>query len=464
MASILIAAAWSAVAAAGPIRGTPIRSGTITPTEGRSADRLVVKLAEDRGFRFEDGQLSSPQPVPVLEALLANSEPLFSQSPELLLKSRKNGLADLTLYRVLTGPDAASIGNRLLQLPGIETAYLAPTPVAPPADIPPATSDFTADQLYDQPGPDGFGFDIASTWPGADGGNVAIADIEYGFDPDHEDLEDVDILAIGPDHDSYQFHGNGVLGMLAAPDNGYGVTGLSPASEFMIVSPFIDVDVYNVADAINLAAAHMSAGDVLLIEQQGWVDGTYTPVEIDPAVFDAIAAAVDAGIVVVEPAGNGACDLDDPVWGGAFDRSSRDSGAIMVGGGASPFSGFPARSYHPMGSCYGDRVDVQGWFDHIIALSAADGAPSFTDLFFPDHDGRQAYTGIFGGTSGASPMVTAVAAVMNSVAIETRGEPWDPIELRAAMTSTGHPQTGNLDQWVGPQPDLRRLLRTYGIR
>ena len=181
-------------------------------------------------------------------------------------------------------------------------------------------------------------------------------------------------------------------------------------------------------------------------------------------MFDAIAAAVDAGITVIEPAGNGACDLDDPIWEGAFDSTERDSGAIIVGGGASPFSGLNPRSYHPLGSCFGDRVDVQGWFDHITTLSAADGAPSYTDLFYPEQDGRQAYTALFGGTSGAAPMVAAIAAVMNSVAIETRGEAWDPWDLRAAMRSTGHPQAGDASKAIGPQPDLRRLLRTYGIR
>ena len=38
---------------------------------------------------------------------------------------------------------------------------------------------------------------------------------------------------------------------------------------------------------------------MLLIEQQGWNGDTYTPVEIDPAVFDAIATAVAQGIVVI---------------------------------------------------------------------------------------------------------------------------------------------------------------------
>ena len=182
---------------------------------------VVIKLAEGQGFHFEGGQLNAPRAAPILNSLLAGSEPLFSQPPPLLRKSNKNGLADLTLYRVLTTPDAVSIGNRLLQLPGIETAYLAPTPVAPPADIPPATSDFTDEQLYDQPGPEGFGFDIAKTWPGGDGANVAIVDLEYGFDPEHEDLEDVEILALGPDHDSYQFHGNGVHALLTLKASKY---------------------------------------------------------------------------------------------------------------------------------------------------------------------------------------------------------------------------------------------------
>ena len=117
-----------------------------------------------------------------------------------------------------------------------------------------------------------------------------------------------------------------------------------------------------------------------------------------------------------------------------------------------------------MGGCYGERVDVQGWFDSITTTAAADGHPEYTELFFPDGDGRQAYTASFGGTSGAAPIVAAIAAVMNSVAWELRGEPWDPIELRAAIVSTGHVQPQADLERIGPQPDLRRLLRTWAIR
>ena len=464
MAPVLAALLGASIAAAAPHRGEPVRPRIIDEGPGRNPHRLIVKLAENRGFSIANSRIIGPKPLPVINELLEGSQPLFSRHARSTGVPRSAGAADLSLYRVISSADAALLGNRLLNRPEVETAYLAPQPVPPPADIPPETPDFSFDQLYDQPGPDGFGFDRANDWPGGDGRNVMIADVEYGFDPMHEDLTSVTIDAFGPGFSDYQFHGNGVLGVLAAPDNGYGITGLVPAAPLMVVSPFSDPETYNVADAIDMAASMLTAGDVLLIQQQGWRNDTYTPVEVEPAVFDAIAAAVAAGIVVIEPAGNGACDLDDPIWEDAFNRAERDSGAIMVGGGASPLSGFEPRSYHPIGSCYGDRVDVQGWYDHMVTLSARDGAPSFTDLFFPEADGRQAYTGQFGGTSGAAPLVAAIAAVMNSVAIETGSEPWDPLELRAVLSSTGHPQTGDGVEAVGPQPDLRRLLRIYGVR
>ncbi len=117
-----------------------------------------------------------------------------------------------------------------------------------------------------------------------------------------------------------------------------------------------------------------------------------------------------------------------------------------------------------MGSCYGERIDVQGWFDSIVTTSAADGQPEYTELFFPGGDGRQAYTASFRGTSGAAPIIAAMAAAMNSVGWELHGRPWDPIELREAMISLGHPQPPAEERLIGAQPDLRRMLRTWAIR
>jgi len=452
-----------------PQRSVGSRPVSIKPSAEVRSDVLVVKLSEQRGLTVQNGTVLGPGDLQSLNRLLDGAVPLIDRTPKQLREERKRinpseTLADLSLYLRISGPDVVSRGNQLLADPRIETAYLAPKPAPPPMDIAPITPDFTAQQTYREAGPNGFGFDVAHRWPGGDGANVVISDIEYGFDPNHEDLEEREVFELGYPMDWYPFHGNGVLGILGAPDNGYGITGLAPAADLVITSPFVDAETYNVAQAIVLATEHLDAGDVLLIEQQGWVDTIFLPVEADPAVFDAITHAVAKGVVVIEPAGNGGCDLDPPAWDGWFDPETRDSGAIIVGGGASPSSGYEPRSWFPMGSCYGERVDVQGWYDGIVSTSAADGHPTYTDLFFPDGDGRQAYTTAFGGTSGAAPIIAAIAAVMNSVAWETRGVPWDPIELRAAMISTGHPQPESESQHVGPQPDLRRLLRTWGIR
>ena len=291
---------------------------------------------------------------------------------------------------------------------------------------------------------------------------MAVADLEYGWDPTHEDLDHTaDAAAWGWSSGYYAYHGNGVLGQLFAGDNGYGVTGMVPAAEPLVISPYDDDRNYDIAAAIDGAAALLDAGDVLLIEQQSWANGNYAPVEVDPAVFDAIALAVAKGIVVVEPTGNGGQNLDHAAWAGWFDREVRDSGAIMVGGGWSPDGGGTPRTWSG-GSCYGERVDVQGWYDSIVTATTSQFSP---DLYFPGGDSAQAYTSEFGGTSGASPMVAAAAAVAQSVAWEVWGRPWDPSDLRAALVSTGTPQpAADGGHPIGPQPDLRRFLRTWAVR
>ena len=61
-----------------------------------------------------------------------------------------------------------------------------------------------------------------------------VADVEYGFDPEHEAFNSLDVLELGYDAGLYQAHGNGVLGMLAPPEAGYGVVGMIPGAAFAI--------------------------------------------------------------------------------------------------------------------------------------------------------------------------------------------------------------------------------------
>lgn len=361
-----------------------------------------------------------------------------------------------------------AVGNRLLARPEVETAYLAFEPAPPPVDLEPNTPDFTELQGYLGPGPDGLDFREAPAWEGGTGEGVILADLEYSWDPEHEDLEaTVGVQTWGWDSEYYRYHGNSVLGELFAQDNGYGVTGMAPDALPMVISPYTPDRAYSLPDAIEAAAALLEPGDVLLVEQQTYAGGAYAPVEADPATWDAIALAVAKGIVVVEPGANGAADLDDPDWEGWFDRTQRDSGAIMVGGGCSPLHPTcPARSWYPYGSSTGSRVDVQGWYDRIVTATTGEYNGGLADLFFPEGDSRQAYTESFGGTSGASPMIAAAAAVAQAVALARWGAPWDPLDLRQALVESGWPQpeADAAEHPIGPMPDLARLLRSWGLR
>jgi len=457
--------ALMATALAYPLRSDQLRRIEWTPREGRDTSTLIIKFAEDSGIYWSEEGLTGPLPEAWGE-LLKEAEPRFSRSPSDLyrrqLKYDSEGqLADLRTYIQVRDVPIAEIATVLEQDSRIEHLYLAYAEVPPPIDIAPETPDFTLEQGYLYAAPDGFDSSYAQFWPAGDGQSIRVADVEYGWNSDHEDLaHGPQEVSWGWDSGEYAYHGNGVLGELIGGENSYGIQGMSVGIEMFMISPFADPQTYNIADAIENSTVVLSAGDVLLIEQQAYDFDNYCPVEIAPDVFDAITHLVAQGIVVVEPGGNGAQDLDAPYWEGWFQRDIQDSGAIMVGGGAPPGDIYPPRSWYPGGSSYGSRVDMQGWYSGIVTA----GGEGLADLFFPDWDERQAYTEYFGGTSGASPMVTAAVAIANAIQLDRTGTVWDPMELREALKYSGIPQPIGDEYHIGPQPDLRRFLWTWAIR
>ncbi len=425
--------------------------------EGRDPRVAIVKFRDDASIYAEEGKVHGVDAA--LREILGEVQLL----PKFASGIRRDGPIDLRTYVRLESPAAEVLATELLADPRVESAWLAPLPPPPPEDIPPVTPDFVAEMAWLGPvGPD---FVEAARWPGGRGAYVTVADIEYAFTADHEDLAGrVPPAVWGWESGDYAFHGTMVLGMLTAGNNGYGMTGAVDESEVLVLSPYDARRWYDVAAAVLAAVELLVPGDVLLIEQQGFRNGTYCPASIEPDVFDAIAAATAAGIVVIEPSGNGEADLDDRVWNGWFDREIQDSGSVMVGGGVPPGDlTEPARSWG--GSSYGGRIDVQGWYGEVATLTDGEQGGYYADLFFPDGDGRQGYTSFFSGTSSASAMVAAAAAVAQSVHVATTGAPMSPSELRALLVSTGSPQTGASSaaiatHRIGPQPDLRRLLRS----
>lgn len=383
----------------------------------------------------------------------ASSEPMFTHLDD--------GVHDARARWIVVTARSAETGTQLVERLkrdwAVEDAFVAPhitlalddVPAAPPEACPVQTPSFESYQGYLAAAP--HGIDGPAAWRrGQRGKGVWFADIEGGWNAAHEDLPGERIAHVGGiliRDPAWRAHGTAVLGEVVGKDNGKGVVGIAPEVERVFTS---SIGGTTVANAIDAAAKHLRAGDVLLIELQGAGPrgGRWVPVEYWDDAYDAIAAATKRGVVVIEAAGNGAEDLDLSIYKGKFDRTKRDSGAIMVGAGGPPRQGFNDRERLDF-SNYGARVDVQGWGRKVATLDYGD----LQNCAGADRH----YTGEFSGTSSASPIVAGAAVIVEGYAKE-RGGVLSPMQVRDLLRSTGTPQTGNTREQIGPRPDLARAL------
>lgn len=401
-------------------------------------------------------------------------------------------MPELDLYYCVDAPDAAldALAERLLGMPGVAGAYVTPAPqpaaavaaqalagpdaainrMVPAAPEPtPTTPDFVARQLYLGAAPAGFDVHYAWSVAGGRGANVQVIDCEGAWRFTHEDLRVNQGGAIGTQTGDlgWRNHGTAVLGVISGDVNSYGITGIAPDCHVRGSSIF---DSGGLAAALVAAADRLRPGDIILVEvQYTHPSKGYTSVEWWPAEFDAIRYAVARGIVVVEAAGNGNNNLDDPVyntplpgfpasWRNAFNRSQRDSGAVLVGAGAPP-PGTHGRDWGPDRSRldfsnYGASIDVQGWGREVTTCGYGDlqGGRS-EDLWYTDQ---------FSGTSSASPCVVGTLACVQGVLRAAARAALSPAQARQLLRSSGSPQTDGpgrpASQRIGTRPNLRQLI------
>jgi hypothetical protein len=325
--------------------------------------------------------------------------------------------------------------------------------------------DFQALQGYLKPAAE-FGVDAEYAWtiPGGTGKNVTIADIEYAtWNLDHEDLQGTRICfaqnGSGLPFDFSDDHGSGVIGVMVSNDNGFGMKGIVHDASLLVINHANSEQGFAaaIASALEEAMSRLQPGDVVLIEAN--TDGQRGVVEHERPVYDAIVKAVEAGLIVLETAGNGGANLDDVETFG-------DSGAIFVGGGTSA-KGSPPLA--PMNLNYGSRIDLQGWGQNVASLGrgrlAGDHTAACNNLADPgelsDADAPDcsdmAYRDNFSGTSSAGPVVASSAAVISSIAQE-RGYLLTSKEVRDLLKKTGTPQAGSASRNIGPLPNLRAAI------
>jgi subtilase family protein len=360
-------------------------------------------------------------------------------------------------------PDA--VIGQLHALPDVAFAYPAPDPVPPPDS---STPDFTTQQGYLRPAPEGIDADFAHQDVRARGAGVQIADLEYDWDFNHEDLQVGASSDLGgtvyPRYTAFMDeHGTAVFGELVAHDNGYGVTGAVPDASMYGISPTNSRGSWQPGPALAYLAGLgvLKAGDAVLLEQQtvGPAGGTnYAPLEWIPSVWDAVRLLTDLGVVVVETGGNGNQNVDDPsyVRNGVkwFDRSVHDSGAILVGAGS-------GTDHERLGfSNYGSRFDLQGWGGSIVTTGFNGNLWGGTDP--ANRDMR--YTNSFGGTSGAGPIVTGAVVAVQSYLEATGQKPWTAEQIASVLAATGTPQgPTTAGQHIGPLPNLQAALKSIEV-
>jgi serine protease len=354
--------------------------------------------------------------------------------------------------------DLVALVKTLLSWHSIQEAYIdqaGPDPVVNAANDPRSVN-----QGYLDPAPDGIDAEYAWTFVGGDGAGQRFIDLERGWTLNHEDIAAHGATLLhGTLLDGSRNHGTSVLGEICAVDNTVGCVGIVPnVASVNVVS-------YNGStrpDAIFAAIANLSFGDVLLLEAQVYLNNTLLlgPIEANDAEYEAIRLATALGIIVIEAGGNGtdngstpALDMDTytTLSGRAIlnrdpnNPDFRDSGAIIVTA-ATATAPHTRLAYGP----HGKRIDCYAWGEEIDTL-ASNGSGSTT-----------AYTTGFGGTSGASPIITGAALAVQGRAEAQLGYRFSPRQMRVILSNpaTGTPPAATETTRISVMPNLRSIFNT----
>ncbi len=326
--------------------------------------------------------------------------------------------------------------------------------------------------------PDG-GIDARFAWSvaGGTGDGVTVCDVERGWVLQHEALAAQHIALCGHNQTSFG-HGTAVLGILcgggipgcdpqrlpARPQNHAKLIGIVPCARAVAMSVYQQSGAWNVGDAIaKIGGANpqgLTAGDIVIIEDNMTKLGVAGPVESDPHVFHAIRQLVlDRGVVVVASAGNGDWSLDDALfaWPPCKTHPERhpfdvdhpgfvDSGSILVGAAT-------LNRLRDGDTNFGRRVNCFARGTSIA--TCGDGESSTSTTVYIDN---------FGDTSGATAIVGGAAAALQGM-LQAAGRPRLGSSQMRSMLSDPRFATPAADiaPWIGVMPDLRRLAIGLGL-
>ncbi len=381
----------------------------------------------------------------------------LSELADFLAAARQNGVEPPDLfawYSVACPPEvAADVVDALQALPFVMQASVRPYAV--PAAWQVVTDPDAVFQRYLRRAVGGV--DAFAAWqvPGGNGLGVRVADMEDSWDLHHPDLQPAGVTMLQPFLAINTAHGTGCLGVIGARSTGIGLTGLAPAAE-LAVSPSAS----GTPGAIMRAARHVGRGGVVLLELATPLNpGNHpdAPLELGVADRVAITSASALGVLVVEPAGNGAINFDTDqrcVTLRAFSPGI-DSGALIVAAG------------HREANAAGERIG------ETIAADFTSGGQR-VNCFAPGVDVTVPGTGEgvpfvqMTGTSPAGAIIAGVAAAVQGVAMASSVGTLSGSELRARLADPQYGRYPGAASAVNPvaigvMPDLEKLIEGLGV-
>jgi serine protease len=239
--------------------------------------------------------------------------------------------------------------------------------------------------------------------------------VDWGFDLNHSefvgayDSRQYNVCTQGPitPNPTYSYHGAGSVGLIAARQNQEGIQGVAYGSKVLPIEASCTNDDFDSCDecwkidnpwATGIAQAmswfHRGPA-VLLVEAETCCGGN---IEGSLAVHAAIRQAVNAGIVVVVPAGNGNQDAACSDAG----TTITTTGSILVGATSTATSNELTTE-----SNYGSAIVVSAPGESDLTCGVGRYAKPCSAA-----DPTRTYTRDYGGTSGASAVVAGVVALM----------------------------------------------------
>jgi subtilisin family serine protease len=278
----------------------------------------------------------------------------------------------------------------------------------------------------------GYDLNVRAAWAWTRGAGVVVAQADDGLETDHPDLRQnaagaphYDFFknqATGLPPNSRSIHGTAVAGLIAAEaGSGRGVCGVAPAAG--LASWVVFSGSGNFLDDLQAARMFAYASNVVAVQNHSWGNADREVLEPFPEEARGITRAIELGrggkgVVMVRAAGNERLELNNA----NDDGYANDIRVITVG---AVRNNGQVTSYSTPGAC----VLVAAFSADKRAQTPAGTTTNYPSLATTDRRGSLGYnTGILGGdgdyawgtsgfdgTSGSTPQITGLCALLLAV-------------------------------------------------